>query len=182
MALRGDGYVKRSEALCRILKGYRQEKGFTQQELANRLGVVQTLVSKVESRERRLDVVELMMYLKPLDRTVAELLDELEQLAPESDDDLTGSGTVEINRLVVSGTDLSLSRVLGSLERSLGSTGGATVPAPELIVSLTRGEDGIDEVVVDLAGIRGPAHLAVMAALESLGETRWTDDAVLPGS
>lgn len=86
MSLRGDDYVQRSEALCRILKSYRVLSGLTQDELADRLGVVQSLVSKVESRERRLDLIEMQEYLKPLDRTVTDVLADLERYAPQAAD------------------------------------------------------------------------------------------------
>ncbi|GAC80808.1 Helix-turn-helix [Gordonia malaquae] len=82
MSLRGADYVQRSEAICRILKSYRVLSGLTQDELAERLGVVQSLVSKVESRERRLDLIELQEYLRPLGRTVQDVLADLERIAP----------------------------------------------------------------------------------------------------
>ncbi|MCF8609440.1 helix-turn-helix domain-containing protein [Gordonia sp. HY285] len=71
--------MQRTEALCRILKSYRVLSGLTQLELADRLGVVQSLVSKVESRERRLDLIEMQEYLKPLGRTVHDVLADLER-------------------------------------------------------------------------------------------------------
>lgn len=45
--------------LVQLLRDVRVERGLTQVELAERLGVDQSLVSKVERRERRLDVAEL---------------------------------------------------------------------------------------------------------------------------
>lgn len=164
--------MTRSEALCRILKTYRLDQGLTQQELADRLGVVQTLVSKVESRERRLDVVELIEYLKPLGRTVPELLDEVERLAPDDGRDLVASDTEQGSRLVVSGTGLNLARILGLLDRALSEAGESDVPAAELIVSLARSEGDLDELVVDLTRLRGPVHLSVVSTLREVGETR----------
>ncbi|WOC12640.1 helix-turn-helix transcriptional regulator [Gordonia sp. MP11Mi] len=86
MALRGADYVQRTEALRRILKSYRVLTGLTQDQLAEQLGVVQSLVSKVESRERRLDLLELQEYLKPLGRTVQDVLADLERIAPSPRD------------------------------------------------------------------------------------------------
>lgn len=171
MALRGDGYVRRSEALCRILKTYRLEAGLTQQQLAERLGVLQTLVSKVESRERRLDVVELLEYLKPLGRTVGELLDEVERLAPAAAD-LDDSDGPAAQHLVVSGADLTLSRVLAVLDEALGAADGQQVRSAELVVALQRDDEGIDEVVVDLGRVGGSLRADLVAALRELGESR----------
>lgn len=44
----------------------RRAAGFTQQELARRLGKPQSFVAKVENRERRLDVVELVTISRAL--------------------------------------------------------------------------------------------------------------------
>ena len=45
--------------LVHVLRDLRVERGVTQVELAERLHVDQSLVSKVERRERRIDVAEL---------------------------------------------------------------------------------------------------------------------------
>ncbi|MGV9794447.1 helix-turn-helix domain-containing protein [Gordonia sp. NPDC003422] len=79
MTLRGRGYVERSEALCRVLRSYRVLAGLTQAELAARLDIPQTAVSKIEVRERRLDIVEMEAYLRPLGRTVHDLLEDLDR-------------------------------------------------------------------------------------------------------
>lgn len=44
----------------------RKAAGLTQEELASRLGKPQSFVSKYERRERRLDVVELVMIAKAI--------------------------------------------------------------------------------------------------------------------
>jgi transcriptional regulator with XRE-family HTH domain len=46
------------EAAITAIVGYRKSLGLTQRELAARLGKPQSFVSKIESRERRLDIVE----------------------------------------------------------------------------------------------------------------------------
>ncbi|MCF3937190.1 helix-turn-helix domain-containing protein [Gordonia tangerina] len=78
MPLRGADYLQRAEQLCRILRSYRVLRGLTQQQLADELGMAQTMVSKIESRERRLDLIELEGYLAPLGRTVRDLLADME--------------------------------------------------------------------------------------------------------
>lgn len=53
--LHDDDYAK----LVLLLRDVRKEAGVTQVDLARRLGIDQSLVSKVERQERRLDVAEL---------------------------------------------------------------------------------------------------------------------------
>jgi transcriptional regulator with XRE-family HTH domain len=48
----------RYRRFCDLLIGWRREKGLTQAEVAKRLGKPQSYVSKYETGERRLDVVE----------------------------------------------------------------------------------------------------------------------------
>lgn len=63
------------DILVQLLRDIRVERGVTQVELAQRLGVDQSLVSKVERCERRLDVAELrrvcMVLGVPLNEFVA---------------------------------------------------------------------------------------------------------------
>lgn len=68
----------RSEILCRVLRSYRVLAGLTQAELAIKLGIPQTTVSKIESRERRLDLIEMQNYLTPLGRTLSDLVTDME--------------------------------------------------------------------------------------------------------
>jgi transcriptional regulator with XRE-family HTH domain len=51
--------LNQQKKLLVLLRGGRIEAGLTQSELASRLGTDQTFVSKYESGERRLDVLEL---------------------------------------------------------------------------------------------------------------------------
>lgn len=44
--------------LMAALTSSRKEQGFTQQELANKIGRPQSFIAKIETGERRLDVVE----------------------------------------------------------------------------------------------------------------------------
>ncbi|TWE29779.1 helix-turn-helix domain-containing protein [Prauserella muralis] len=52
-------YSAEYQRLCQLLREARHEAGLTQVQVAERLGVPQSFVSKYESGERRLDVVEL---------------------------------------------------------------------------------------------------------------------------
>ncbi|MEQ8743968.1 helix-turn-helix domain-containing protein [Parasphingorhabdus sp.] len=51
------------------LKRIRSEAGFTQAALAEKLGVPQSFVAKVEGLERRLDVVEFVNWMEALNQS-----------------------------------------------------------------------------------------------------------------
>ncbi len=51
--------LNQQKKLLVLLRGVRVDAGLTQSELASRLGTDQTFVSKYESGERRLDILEL---------------------------------------------------------------------------------------------------------------------------
>ena len=57
--------------LVRLLRDARREAGVTQVELALRLGVDQSMISKVERQERRIDVAELRRLCAALDVDLA---------------------------------------------------------------------------------------------------------------
>lgn len=69
-------------SLIERLKVIREEAGLTQAQLGERLGKDQTFVSKYESRERRLDVLELRNICKALDAPFLQVLSELSPLPP----------------------------------------------------------------------------------------------------
>jgi len=66
----------RYKRLLRQLKVARREAGLTQAQVAKALGRPQSYVSKIESGERRVDVIELVdlasLYKRPLRFFVAE--------------------------------------------------------------------------------------------------------------
>ncbi|MFT3990645.1 MAG: helix-turn-helix transcriptional regulator [Luteolibacter sp.] len=59
-------YSERWETLRRLLKESRQDAGLTQMEVAGRLERPQSLVAKIESGERKLDVCQFIDYLEML--------------------------------------------------------------------------------------------------------------------
>ena len=63
--------------ICRKLISLRKERLLTQRELAKKLSITQSYVSKVESGQRRLDVLELKKYLKVLNYSIEQFLSEL---------------------------------------------------------------------------------------------------------
>jgi len=68
--------------LTQEMRRVRLEAGLTQAALAERLGVAQSYVAKVEGAERRLDVVEFMLWLRACDATEQSrpILDQLIQM------------------------------------------------------------------------------------------------------
>ncbi|MFH5230276.1 helix-turn-helix domain-containing protein [Antrihabitans spumae] len=72
-------YSRQYRELCLVLRQVRREAGLTQVAVAERLDVAQSFVSKYESGERRLDVIELRHIAGALGITMSDILDRLEQ-------------------------------------------------------------------------------------------------------
>jgi len=60
-------YTARYRRLCELLVEARKSKGLSQAALSERLGWLQTTVSKYERGERRLDLVEFLDISQALD-------------------------------------------------------------------------------------------------------------------
>lgn len=71
-------YSAEYQRLCALLRQLRQEAGLTQVQVAAELSVPQSFVSKYESGERRLDVIELGHVAEALGVTVRGVLERLE--------------------------------------------------------------------------------------------------------
>jgi transcriptional regulator with XRE-family HTH domain len=63
-----------------LLKAKRIEKNVTQAQLATAIGVTQAVVSKIETCERRIDVIELKTICRCLDIPFVELAQEIDKL------------------------------------------------------------------------------------------------------
>lgn len=61
------------QRLCALLRQLRVDAGLTQVQVADRLGEPQSFVSKYESGERRLDVIELKHVVDALGTTFVHL-------------------------------------------------------------------------------------------------------------
>ena len=70
--------------LYTLLKKIRQDKGIRQVELAEKLGVPQSFVSKYESGDRRLDVLELRQVCDAIGISLQEFIQELENSLSEA--------------------------------------------------------------------------------------------------
>jgi transcriptional regulator with XRE-family HTH domain len=60
--------------LVNELRTARKQSGLSQQEVADRLGVPQSFVAKVELGERRLDVVEFLRLTSAIETSPTEIL------------------------------------------------------------------------------------------------------------
>jgi len=65
-----------------LLRQIRTDAGFTQAEVADRLGVPQSFVSKYESGERRLDILELKKVCQALGCSLIDFVRRLEKEIP----------------------------------------------------------------------------------------------------
>jgi transcriptional regulator with XRE-family HTH domain len=75
--------VQRAE-LYSLLKKLRRDKGIRQVELAEKLGMPQSFVSKYESGDRRLDVLELRQVCAAIGISLQEFIQELENSLDEA--------------------------------------------------------------------------------------------------
>lgn len=66
------------ERLQRLLREARENAGFTQVQLATKLKVPQSFISKVESGERRIDLVELQSVCKALKISLSDFVNRFE--------------------------------------------------------------------------------------------------------
>lgn len=71
-------YTRRYRAFVGLLRQVRVDRGLTQIDLAKRLRTTQSEISKCESAERRLDVIELRSWCEALDITLPAFISRLE--------------------------------------------------------------------------------------------------------
>lgn len=70
-------YSDEYQRVINALKKARKDKGITQAQLAEALGKPQSFIAKVESGERRLDVVEFVHLARLLEINFDQLLKEI---------------------------------------------------------------------------------------------------------
>jgi len=73
-------YSDRYRFFLELLIEARKNSGITQQQLAKKLGRPQSFVSKVENGERRIDVVEFVMFSEHLGADPHSLLRKIERM------------------------------------------------------------------------------------------------------
>jgi transcriptional regulator with XRE-family HTH domain len=72
--MRKSQHTREYRRLIEALREAREQSGFTQEEVAKRLRVYASFVSKCESGERRLDVVELAEFCRIYDIDLVSFL------------------------------------------------------------------------------------------------------------
>lgn len=72
-------FTKKYELFRELLIQYRKNAGIKQQYLAEKLNKPQSFVSKFESGERRLDLIEFLDVAEVLQFDVCEFINRLEQ-------------------------------------------------------------------------------------------------------
>ncbi len=72
------------EKVLLLLKEMRQKRGITQVELAEKLGVPQSFVSKYESGERQLDILELRQICQLIGISFVDFIQQLEEKLNET--------------------------------------------------------------------------------------------------
>jgi transcriptional regulator with XRE-family HTH domain len=77
-----NGVTDLHEHLSLLLRNMRIRAGLTQTEVAIALGKPQSYVSKYETGERRLDLIELSELCRALKTTLPELIAEFERNQP----------------------------------------------------------------------------------------------------
>ncbi|GAA3843083.1 helix-turn-helix domain-containing protein [Amycolatopsis tucumanensis] len=70
-------YSAEYQQVCELLRQLRREAGLTQVQVAEALGVPQSFVSRYESGQRRLDIVELRHVTDALQVRFPEFLEQL---------------------------------------------------------------------------------------------------------
>jgi transcriptional regulator with XRE-family HTH domain len=70
-------YRERYRDLLRMLRGERKRAGLTQAALAQRLAITQSVVSKCERGERRIDAIELLDFCEAIGVPPADILSRL---------------------------------------------------------------------------------------------------------
>jgi transcriptional regulator with XRE-family HTH domain len=68
-----------------LLKSIRQERGIRQVDLAERLGVPQSFVSKYESGNRHLDILELRRICETIGISLSDFVRQLENRLDETE-------------------------------------------------------------------------------------------------
>jgi hypothetical protein len=76
-------YTPEWECLCKMLTLLRVEKGLTQSDLGIRLGQPQSLVCKVESGQRKLDLRQFVIYVRCLDASPMNVLERFLTAFPQ---------------------------------------------------------------------------------------------------
>lgn len=70
--------TKEYRIFCKVLKSFRKEQRFNQVELAKKLNITQSYLSKIERGDRGIDIIELMEYCNAVGISLTEFSARLE--------------------------------------------------------------------------------------------------------
>ncbi|MEB3279205.1 MAG: helix-turn-helix transcriptional regulator [Lyngbya sp.] len=73
------------KCFLKLLREIRERAGLTQEEIAERLETTQSIISKCERGERRLDIVELKAWCQALDIPLSVFIAEFEKALNKGD-------------------------------------------------------------------------------------------------
>jgi transcriptional regulator with XRE-family HTH domain len=71
-------YSREYAVVLRLLRAAREKAGITQVKLAEKLGLTQSFVSKIERGDRRLDIVQLRTVCQVFGLSLLEFVEQLE--------------------------------------------------------------------------------------------------------
>lgn len=80
-------HSRRYQMLIIQLQAYRKLNKIAQHELADKLGITQSQVSKIERCERRLDVLEMIDYCRAINLNPTEISDLIIRIAGMKSDE-----------------------------------------------------------------------------------------------
>lgn len=69
---------KRYKAIIAFIRGRRMAAGITQKEMAKKIHLRQNVISKIETCERRMDLLEMLSYCKAINVSLDEVVRQLE--------------------------------------------------------------------------------------------------------
>lgn len=72
--------TRQHEELIITLIAHREAAGLTQIQLANKLGEYQSFVARLESGQRRVDVIEFLTFSRILNFKAAQVIHQLEKI------------------------------------------------------------------------------------------------------
>ncbi len=72
-------HTPQQKRLLKLLRDIRAEAGLTQAQLADKLRTDQTVISKYETGERRLDILELREVCREVGISLSEFVERLER-------------------------------------------------------------------------------------------------------
>lgn len=79
--LRQSIHSSEHELLRQIFIRQRKTLGLSQRELAERMDIIYSAIGKIETGDRRLDVIEFIQYCQVLEISPHEVIDEILQLS-----------------------------------------------------------------------------------------------------